>query len=394
MHLLLPATIAGLLVSGMGVALLGSIKLPLARKLSIDEARVGGFVSVFGFTTIPVILGVGVLTDRIGPQAVLVAGTVLMAGSLAVLAQSKTCRTALVGVLILGAGWSAVVNVLNVLTPPAFLKPEDIPQKTAFATNLANVFFGAGAFLTPWGVGRVLRRGGLSTALWVLAGLVVVTAVLAGSADFSAFTTAEAVAGAPARLAGAEAQAGMEALVMHPVLWLCALAMFFYGPLEASLGAWTTTFLTEHSVSEEGASGVLSGFWLSFMAARLITAVSLPSGYEARWILLLSVGAVAVLAGMVGSRSSRTAVALVIAAGFLFGPIFPTVMAILLSTFDKSLHGRAVGLFFAVGGIGWTTIPLLIGASARRTSLQRGFLIAVGCAVGLVLVAVALTLQV
>ena len=38
--MLLPTTIAGLLITGMGLALLGSVKVPLARKLQIDEVRV------------------------------------------------------------------------------------------------------------------------------------------------------------------------------------------------------------------------------------------------------------------------------------------------------------------------------------------------------------------
>jgi predicted MFS family arabinose efflux permease len=40
--------IAALTIAGMCHALLGSIKVPLARKLEIDETRVGGLVSVFG----------------------------------------------------------------------------------------------------------------------------------------------------------------------------------------------------------------------------------------------------------------------------------------------------------------------------------------------------------
>ena len=47
-------------------------------------------------------------------------------------------------------------------------------------------------------------------------------------------------------------------------------------------------------------------------------------------------------------------------------------------------------MFFAIGGIGWSVIPILIGAYARKTSVQRGFLIAVAAAVALTVVAVAL----
>ena len=70
-----------------------------------------------------------------------------------------------------------------------------------------------------------------------------------------------------------------------------------------------------------------------------------------------------------------------------------SMMAVLLGHFPDSLHGRAVGLFFAIGGVGWTVIPILIGAYARRTSLQRGFTVAVGAALGLSGVAAALFLR-
>jgi fucose permease len=72
---------------------------------------------------------------------------------------------------------------------------------------------------------------------------------------------------------------------------------------------------------------------------------------------------------------------MVVVAGLVLGPIFPTLIAILLSHVQPSLHGRMVGIFFCIGGIGWTAIPLLIGAYAKRTTVQRAFLIAAACAV-------------
>lgn len=104
MTLLQPMTIAGLLATGMGVALLGSVKLALARKLGMDEARVGGMVSVFGFTMIPVMLAVGFVTDLVGKQPVMIGGSVIMAASLVVLATAGTYWPALVGVLLLSTG--------------------------------------------------------------------------------------------------------------------------------------------------------------------------------------------------------------------------------------------------------------------------------------------------
>src|SRR5437870_3276389 len=107
--------VTALLVSGMVAALLGSIKLPLAGRLKIDEVRVGGLISAFGFTLIPVIFLAGFLTDHVGKHAVFLAGSLLLAVSLGLLARAATYRVALVGVLLMSAAWALLINVVNVL---------------------------------------------------------------------------------------------------------------------------------------------------------------------------------------------------------------------------------------------------------------------------------------
>ncbi|MCH8829139.1 MAG: MFS transporter [Planctomycetes bacterium] len=374
---LLPATIAGLLVTGMGLALLGSVKMPLARKLKIDEVRVGGLVSLFGFVMIPVILTAGMLTDLLGRQAVLVGGGVLMIVALIVLARARSYGGALLAVLLLSAAWSAQINVINVLTPSAFAFTENKAQ----ALNLGNVFFGMGAFLTPMGIAVVLKRKGLTTALLVLAAVVFLSVMLTTTADFSVLREGDAKTGN-----ADSTTSGFSELLSDPVMWLCAMMLFFYGPIESAVAAWATTFLNEKGVGETAASGLLSGFWLAFMLSRLIAAFTLPAGWEAESILVLGIACVAVLLTVSLCRRKSIAVFSVIAAGFAFGPVFPTIMAILLGQIDSALHGRAVGVLFAIGGIGWTTVPMLIGAYARRSSVQRAFLIAVASAIGLCIV--------
>jgi sugar phosphate permease len=96
--------VAGLLVCGMGVALLGSVKVALARRLGMDEIRTAGLVSMFGFTMIPVMLVMGFLTDLLDKQMVVVAGSLLISISLVILSLGRTYRAALLAVLLLSAG--------------------------------------------------------------------------------------------------------------------------------------------------------------------------------------------------------------------------------------------------------------------------------------------------
>jgi fucose permease len=406
MTLLQPMMVAALLVTGMGVALLGSVKVPLARRLQIDEARVGGLVSVFGFTMIPVIFTAGFLTDLVGRQMVMVAGSALMAVSLLALGRARGYAAAFTAVVLMSASWAMMINVGNVLTPVAF------PGTTeAYSTNLANVFFGLGAFLTPLALTALVSRLALPPALALVACLALAPGLLTLALEPGQVRGADRLQVSPrgvARTVGVAADplgAGpylaaatfaapeRPTNLFDPVLLLCGLALFFYGPLEASLGAWTTTYLGERGVPEPQAARLLSAFWLTFMGARLLAAFTLPAGKETLVILALALAAVLVLLGLVRSRSRSAAVAAVVGAGLVFGPIFPTLMAVLLGHFDASVHGRAVGLFFAIGGVGWTVIPILIGIYAQRTSIQRGLTVAVGAGAGLCAVALILLLR-
>jgi len=388
MGLLTAVTVAGLLAGGMGAALLGSVKLALARKLEMDEARVGGLISVFGLAMIPVILSAGFITDLVGKQPVVVGSCLLMAVSFAVLGGARKYWMALVGVVLLSAAWAALINVINPMAAITF------GGSKAFSMNLACFFFGTGAFVTPLLVAFLLRHLGLTKALVLLGGLLLVPVILGAIGDFSLLAAPAAEAAGDA----AAAPAGIASLLRDPVMWLCTFALLFYGPLEAATGAWTTTYLSENKVSEGAAAGLLSAFWLSYTASRLATALAdkvfqFPPGSEAMMMLVLGVATVAVLSGIVFGHGRGWAIAMVIAAGIFFGPIFPSIMAVLLGHFPESLHGRAVGLLFAIGGIGTVTIPAAMGAYAKRTSVQRGFLIAVGSAVGLTVVSLILVLR-
>ncbi len=375
--------IVGLLTCGMGVALLGSVKVALSRRLEIDEARVGGLVSMFGFAMIPVMLVMGFLTDLLDKQAVVIAGSLLIVASLVVLSRARSYWHALLSVLLLSAGWSALVNVLNVMMQPAFGGTQ------TYAMNLGNFFFGLGAFLTPLVIAYLLARAGYTRAVLVWAVLALLAAVFALGVDFGALL--------PAAVQGEDP--GIGTLLVDPIMWLTALALLFYAPMEATMATWATTYLGDKGFSEGRAAGVLSGFWLAFMCSRLATALvvarfPLPAGGDTALIIALSVLCILVWAGAVFSRGRVTAGTMVVLAGLVFGPTFPTIIGVLMGHVNEDVNpvlgGRAVGLFFAIGGIGWSVIPILIGAYARKTSVQRGFLIAVAAAVGLTVVALAL----
>jgi len=374
--------VAALAVAGMCHALLGSVKVPLAKKLEIDEARVGGLVSVFGFTLIPMVLVFGFLVDAAGKQAVLAGGFVLLIAAMVLLARLRSYPLALVAVLLLGTGWSALVNVLNVTSPPAFLPPEDFKTRMSYAMNMGDFVFGMGAFLTPLFVAALLRKLNLSSTLLILASFAILPVILGLGVDWNA---RQLLSQASGTVAG-----GLGTLLSDPIVWLCCLAFFFHVPIEAAVAAWATTLMTSKGVKEGVASTLLSIFWLTFMGSRLMVALTLPKGWDTTLITCMAALCVVFTFGIFLSRRAWVTCAMVVLAGCILGPIFPTLIAVLLSHLPQPLHGRAVGIFFCIGGIGWTAIPILIGAYAKRTSVQQAFLIATGSAVMLTLLSVLL----
>jgi fucose permease len=304
------------------------------------------------------------------------------------LARSRVYWSGFTAVIISSAGWSALINVGNTLTPVAFT-PVEYPGSMAFAQNLGNVFFGAGAFLTPLVIAVLLRRASFTVALSTLAVIAAVPAALALGVDFASLASASSATASET----ATSPTGFGTLLRDPVMWLCGFTLFFYAPLEACTSAWATTYLGERGVAEATAAKFLSAFWLTFMAARLITALAsraLPAGAATTLICVMSVLCVCVLIGFVLSRTGTAAIAMVVAAGLVFGPIFPTLVAVLFNHFEPSVRGRAIGLLFGIGGVGWSVVPMLLGAYASRTSVQRGFSVAVGSAIGLTVVALVL----
>src|SRR5437899_7407175 len=115
MTLLQSFMVLSLPLTGMCYAVLGALKLPLADRLKMDEAKVGGLVSSFGFMVGPIILLCGFLADALGRKGVWLTGSVLVALSLFLLARAQKYLWAVVAVLLLSAGWAAMINVANVL---------------------------------------------------------------------------------------------------------------------------------------------------------------------------------------------------------------------------------------------------------------------------------------
>jgi fucose permease len=281
---------------------------------------------------------------------------------------------------------------------------EEDKGRLVWATNFFDFVFGFGAFITPLVLGVVLGRLGYQKGMVLVAVVAALPFVLSFPATmYSAEEEAAAkIATAPAKEVAPEAspqaapeKSGLAKMLSSPLFWVIGFAFLFFVPLETAVGGWATTIVTRNTPPEvppERAKRVadlgLTGFWLGFTGSRLIVAVLGQTGALTRWgvteqklLVFQAVFCVALMLFIMVLRGRGPALSAVLLAGFACGPVFPTMMAIVLLSVPADTMGRAVGIFFFFASVGWTVIPSIIGSVAKKSgNIQKGFVVAVASA--------------
>ncbi len=360
MQMVTAATMGGALIFGMALALLGRLKLAVARREPESFGQpIRHWLLALQIALIPLVLLSGVLLDVFGARAVLVAGSVMLSVGLVALSLRPTSRNTLAAVLLAGFGASGLGTASTVLMTRAFFAAEE----TAAALNLGYVFIALGALLTPVLTDILLDRIELRRTLAAFALLSLTPAFLAvlPSGEHKAFV---------------EPHGNPAASFADPACWLAALVLFFYVPLEASISWWTFTLLCERKQDERAATGLLYGFWSAFLASRLLAAVLQhissfsASFWERALIVLLPLLAAVLLGNLAGADPRGRLRAGLILLGLLLGPILPTLLGAIFRA-APDVKGTSYGLAFAGGSLGSLVLAHLVAPlSAGRHPLS------------------------
>jgi len=367
--------VALLSVFGLGIAfsVVGALKLELVKQLQITDARFGKLISALMFTSIFVVLAFGPMVDMFGYRPIAIAGFVLGALAVYLLISSRSYGSAVLSCIVLGIG-AMCMNLGNTLIPMVLFQ-----GNPAAASNFGNVFFGIGAFITPFLVGMLLNRLGYRTT-----GLVI-TLILLAPVVFAAIAVYPDVQ--KTGLTFAQAFAGAFGLLANPAIIIAGLALFCYIGLEVSMGGWISTYAANQGFDARGANMVLSSFWIGLMIARLIATVVVTSA-NGVWVVSVLALAVAVVVGlMIATKSRNVAALLVFLTGLCFGPIFPTIVGVTFAKIDPGIYGSAFGIIFAVGLLGGSTLPAAIGMYSQGKPIKKSFPIAMAAALVLFVLA-------
>ena len=335
------------LAVGVMLAGLGPTLPLLARQIGQDIAVLGGLFTAISSGIILAQLGAGSASARFGQPAVLAAGMLLMVGGGVGVTLGSTLLALLAGALLFGVGFGGVLAAGNLLVARLF------PERSAAALNGVNLFFGVGSMVGPALAGLGGAHLGLpQAALWAGAVLQLVLApIVLGYA-------ARPVAEAAASRAGPQPTRGASG-------WLLGLLLLIYIGTEVGFGGWLTVYLLASDLAPASAALVVSGFWLALTAGRMIGALLGLRLAPARLLTISLLGALVgaiLLALSVGNRTAT--IGAVVCLGLSFGPVFPTVLALVAAVSRGS--GRMTNLVLALGNGGGLVVPVLLGVLLTR----------------------------
>lgn len=129
---------------------------------------------------------------------------------------------------------------------------------------------------------------------------------------------------------------------------------------------------------------ILSLFGVAMMVGRFLTsAIKNLTAIGVRLVAGASVLAMAAILLMMLTSSATLATAAVMLAGLVFAPIFPTIVGVTFAKFEPRLYGSIFGIIFAVGLLGGTFVPQIVGNFSVGATVQQSLLIVLAMAAAL-----------
>ena len=354
----------GLVLAGLGTALLGPILPVLARQWQMLDSQ-SGLLMMAKFCG--AFLGGVTVSGRLRRSLLvgLMAGAVGFGG----FAIAPSMAVGCVGLFVGGYGLGQIITSVNILAGRRFT------AHRGSALAMLNFSFSLGAMLSAllsaWLLPRFALRGLLEcfAGAFLLGGVGLLLQMRRNVSDAENFDAATVEA---------EPQTGLSGRVY---LYFAGL-LVLYGGLETCLSGWLTTFALRYGDKTLAVSEYTTLLlWMSLTVGRVgASAVMLRVGEKTvqRWGLALAATFTACLAM---AHSAVTIAGFAVLLGLSLAPFFPATWALLMAEHPTA---RQAGIVLAVSGLGAAALPWMMGVvSTRAGSLQVALALPFAAALGL-----------
>ena len=359
---------------GISFIIIGAISEELKTALGVTNAEIGNLVLALFLTSVIVQLIVGPLVDKFGYRPVAIVGFLVASLGMFLIGLATSLATAFVACVLLGAGAMCLNTVGNTLVPVVLFDGKD----PARASNFGNAFFGLGYVITPLLFSLLAGSAlGYRTGVYLLGGVFLVFLVVALSSTYPRVST------------GYQFSLALKMLRTRAVL-IAALALFCYISLEISMATWSKPYMTEllGGAGNPGAVAraglILSLFGAAMMVGRFLTSmVKNLTQIGVRLIAAMALVAMAAILVMILTQVPAVAIVAVVLSGLVFAPIFPTIVGVTFAKFEPAFYGSIFGIIFAVGLLGGTFVPQIVGSLSVGATIQQSLLIVLAMAAAL-----------
>ncbi len=322
--------------------------------------RRGRLFAALGASFVAALVLSGPLADRTHPRPFALAGHLLVAAGLGLLAAARGFAGAVAACIALGLG----AGLLDMVLSPLVARASGV--HAASALNRLHAAYSIGAVAVS-ALGAGWLRGEIS---WRGLPLSLTAVPLAMAMGF-------AVLPLPRLREASHGTAGARAVLGHPQFGRWVLVFFGSGAAMAGLSQWLPALArAEAGWSAAAAGTVLSLFLLGMGVSRLAIA-PLLHGYAPERVLAygLSLTVALTLLARVWGAAGPAVISLV-AAGVPCGILWPTALAA-ASARIRGGGGSLFGWLSAAGNTGCFVAPWLIGLAADRIGLRAALPIAV-----------------
>jgi MFS transporter, FHS family, glucose/mannose:H+ symporter len=358
----------GLVLAGLGTALLGPILPLLAHQWAMQDSQ-SGLLMMAKFCG-AFLGGVGV-SGRL--RRSLLVGLSAGAVGFGMFALAPTMSVGCVGLFVGGFGLGQMITSINILAGRRFT------AQRGSALSLLNFSFSLGAMLSAllaaWLLPLFALRGLLEcfAGTFLLGGIALLVQMRRGGAGLSSASVSEEF-----EVLGDAPEAGIGG---KAYLYFAGL-LFLYGGLETCLSGWLTTFALRYGdktlVVSEYTTLLL---WMSLTVGRVVAAAVMTRVGE-RTVQRWGLGLAAIFtAALAMAHSAVTIAGFAVLLGLSLAPFFPATFALLMA---ERPAPRQAGIVLAVSGLGAAALPWLMGVVSTRTgSLQVALVLPFAAALGL-----------
>jgi fucose permease len=339
----------GIVTAGVGPALPN-----LAANNASSLAGIGALFSAMYIGGIGAQLLGGYFNDRFGQRAVMMVGMIILALGSAGMISSQALWLTLTCAAISGIGRGTLSITSHLLVARVFA------ERSASAFNMLNVFYGIGAITSPALASLALARW--ETALpviWLGVGMLILQLPLILLLDGKL----------PGVVRRGEPNALYSSPLHDPLLWLCGSMVLLYTGVEVGYSGWITSYL-EHSlpISTAVAAQMNSALWICMTIGRVVAAIFGTRIGAGRLFQICSLAvSFGFIAFLLSAGNQQLTFLCVLFLGLVFGPMYPTAMAIITQTFKRT-PSTATSVASAMGSVGATILPWLQGTLLEYSS--------------------------